>query len=196
MSALDETQHQGYPSEFYNSMFGMGNQYDNRVGLVKELSPAEEINKIMDEFRGIIKDESGKEINKIVPIMNELGISRFYHIVTSTANSITTFSNYRTDDKLIYRITNKFIKDGWMEFGLNLKEKDIAHLGVSRIIMNRAASLILSALFKALGAGDRGAATKAVQETIQRQFTDSSGRDDQLPKRKGFMSAFLPGGIK
>lgn len=179
------------PLDQYSSLF-YPNQYDNRVGLVRELSPRQALLVAIAEFRGEIKDpETNQTTKHIKRVMNEEGISLFYHAVTSAANEINTFSNYRSDEKIIYRLMNKWVFDIVYEFFYNRKKYEIMEESHCSIIVNKAVGLMLPAFFKALGAGDRSAATRAVQETINRAFRDGEG-DPVQTQRKGFLSSLNP----
>lgn len=184
----------GLPPDPYNPYL-YGTHYDNRVGLVKELSPVPALINAISELRGEIKDPTTKKIVKQVkPIMNEEGISVFFHSVTSAANDINTMSNYRADDKLIYRLMLKWVSDVVYEFYYNRKKYEIAEESLCSLVVNKAVGLMLPAFFKALGAGDRRAATAAVSESIQRLMKEQSGGIPEVPtsKRKGFLSRINP----
>lgn len=188
-------QYSGLPADPYNPLaFGYGSQYDNRVGLIKELSPRNALLTAIAELRGEIVDPETNKIIRINPLMNEEGISIFFHSVTAAANDINTFSNYRTDEKLIYRLMMKWVTDEIYEFYYNRKKYDIKEESHCAVIINKAVGLKLPAFFKALGAGDRRAATASVQEQIQRAFTEKSDTSMQAqaqPKKKGIFSRMM-----
>lgn len=185
---MESDNQQGY----YNPYFGYS-QYEERAGLVRELSPHAAMVKAIAEFRGHIEDPQnpGKPI-EIQRIMNEEGISVFYLAVTAAANDINTMSNYRADEKLIYRIMNKFITDIVYEFYYNRKRYEVKEESHCGLIVNKAVGLMLPSFFKALGAGDRNAATRSVYETINRAFNAQKNSDDPPQVKKGFFSRMLP----
>lgn len=196
MGEQDLQQYNSLPLDPYNPYaFGQGSGYDNRVGLIKELSSTSALIKAINELKGEITDpETGKEIKIIEPIMNGLGISIFFHSVTAAANDINTFSNYRTDEKLIYNLMKKWIADDIYEFYYNRKKYGIKEESHVSIIINKAVGLKLPAFFKALGAGDRRAATASVQEMIQRQYAEKSDFNSpmqQTNRKRGIFSRMM-----
>lgn len=189
ISMVSDNQQSG--SGYYPSYWGY--QQEERAGLVRELSPHAALVKAIKEFRGIVEDpDNPAEKVRIDRIMNEQGISIFYLCVTSAANDINTMSNYRTDDKLIYRLMNKFLMDIIYEFYYNRKTYEIQQESHSGLIVNKAVGLMLPSFFKALGAGDRNAATRSVYETINRAFNAQANSDAPPEPKKGFISRLLP----
>lgn len=188
---MDNTQPiSGMPMDPHYNLF---NQYQEptKAGLIRELSSRRALIAAMYELKGIIKDPSDDktDIQITDPIMNERGRFIFFHAVTAAANDINTFSNYRTDVKLIYSLIIKFTSDIIYEFYYNRKEyaiEDESHCG---LIINKALGLMLPAFFKALGAGDRSAATRSVSEMIQRAF-----KSPEMQQRQGggFFSKLNP----
>ena len=178
----------------YNPLFS-ANPYDNKIGLVKELSPRHALITSMVELRGEIRDpDTGEKNIKVKPMMNEDGISVFFQAVTAAANDINTFSNYRTDDKLIYALMNKWIMDITYEFYYHYHEYGIKQESHCSIVINKAVGLMLPSFFKALGAGDRSAATRSVSEMIQRATRDTTGgsSDSFVPQKKGVLARMNP----
>lgn len=173
-----------------------GSQYDNRVGLVKELSPRNALITATDEIRGEIKDpDSGRVLRRVEPLMNEKGIAIFFHAVTAGANDINTMSNYSRDYKLIYSLMMKWVTDMVYEFYINRKTYGIVEETHCSIIINKAVGLILPSFFKALGAGDRRAATASVSEMIQRAFKDNGSQFPSVESSKkggGVLSRLNP----
>ena len=182
------------------------NYIENRVGLAKELDPQKALVETIWILRGQIKNaDTGRVETTFKRMMNEDGVAIFITAVKAGANSINTYSNYRTDDKLIYRILSKWINDlvytfyyerkrfieqvhpnGVVEICLIEDESNVSHL------INLACGLLLPSFLKALGAGDRGAITRTIQETINRALRDAEemGRGDR--KRGGFLSMLNP----
>ena len=76
--------------------------------------------------------------------------------------------------------------NGVVEICLIEDESNVSHL------INLACGLLLPSFLKALGAGDRGAITRTIQETINRALRDAEemGRGDR--KRGGFLSMLNP----
>ena len=187
-------QHAGLPPDPYNPLL-YGQHVDNRVGLVKELSPRVALITAITELRGEIRDpETNRLIKQVNPLMNELGISVFFHAVTAAANDINTFSNYRTDDKLIYKLMMKWVSDIVYEFYYNRKKYAVIEESLCALIINKAVGLMLPSFFKALGAGDRRAATSSVTEMIQRSMREGGDSMSSSPqsRRRGILSRMNP----
>jgi len=173
------------------------NQIENsdRPGLVRELSPHNSIITIIDMLRGTVRNpRNPNDIRTINKLVNEDGITMFTLMVMTGANEINTLSNYRNDLKLIYKFMNKLIMDIVYEFHYNRKKYGILEESQASIVINLAVGLLLPSYFKALGAGDRSAATRAVQESIHRSMRDTSDHDNRPQQRKSFFSRMLPGG--
>jgi hypothetical protein len=193
MSYEDNTQQNNQQRSSYYQPYWGYNVNEERAGLVRELSPHEALIKSIAEFRGEIENpKNPREKIKIKRIMNEEGIAIFYMAVTAAANDINTMSNYRADEALIYRIMNKWIVDIIYEFYYNRKKYEITDESQVNFIVNKAVGLMLPSFFKALGAGDRNAATRSVYETINRAFNAQANSDEPPQAKKGFISRLLP----
>lgn len=179
------------PVDNYQPFLHQEDQSD-RAGLVRELSPTNAIIDAIDRLRGVVRNpRNPTDIRKINTIINEDGIAIFTLIVTAGANEINTFSNYRTEDKLISKIMEKWIKDIVYEFYYHRKKYEIPEESQASMIVNLAVGLILPSFFKALGAGDRNAATRSVSESIVRAMRSSD--DSQQPQaRRGLFSRMNP----
>jgi len=156
---------------------------------------------VVYQLRGKLKNPvTGKYDIEFQRIMNEKGIALFITQVKASANQITTYSNFRTDEKLIYRLLNKWILD--IVYIFYYERKKFVYEGeekcliddeaVVSIIINLATGLMMSSLFKALGAGDRGAVTKTISEMIQRAMKDVEPENNSQLKRKGFLTKMNP----
>lgn len=178
------------PPDPYNPLY-MGQNQENRVGLAQELNPQNPLIEAIYSLRGELKNpKTGRTEIKFGRLMNEEGIALFIHVVRAAANAINTFSNYRTDEKLIYRILQKWINDAIYEFYYERKKYGIAEESHCSIIINYAVGLMLPSFFKAIGAGDRSAVTRTIQEYIQTQM--GSGNNPYEPRRRGFLSPRNP----
>lgn len=180
----------GLPADPYNPLFA-GQLQENRVGLAQELNPQAPLIEAIYSLRGELRNPKTNEVEiKFTSLMNEEGVALFIHIVRAAANAINTFSNYRTDDKLIYRLLKKWINDAIYEFYINRKKYGIKEESHCSIIVNHAVGLMLPSFFKALGAGDRGAVSKSVQEHIQTSMGQQPNPYE--PKRRGLLSMMNP----
>lgn len=199
--------YEGLPLDYYSPMYMGGMGMDNRVGLAKELDPQNALIDAVFTLRGKLKNPTTNRYDiEFQRVMNELGIAVFITQVKGAANSINTYSNYRTDDKLIYKLMNKWIMDIVYIFYYerkkfvyqenektgNLEPTLIQDEAVVSLVINLAVGLMLPSFFKALGAGDRGAVTKTISEMIQRAFRDNEPDNLGQPRRKGLMSRLNP----
>ncbi len=157
------------------------------MSLVKELSPQQYILRLIQELRGLVYDpktEKYEKVSGVIPLMNEKGITLFFHLATSSVNEITTFSNYRDDMDLIYKLMRKYIKDAVTRFHFYYKDFGITDKSHVAIIIDKLQGVMLSAYFKALGAGDRKAATSNVSENISRIARDQQEEQTYGVQRK------------
>lgn len=192
---VENLEQQSYNSELpvgnYVPYFNQQDQTD-RPGLIRELSPNNSIINVIDILRGIVRNpRNPSDTRKINTLVNEEGIAIFTIMVTSGANEINTFSNYRNDTKFIYSLMQKWILDIVYEFHFNRKKYGIPEESQSSIVINLAIGLILPSFFKALGAGDRNSATRAVQESIVRSMRDD-GQQQNPVKRRSLLSRMIP----
>ena len=167
---------------------------EKAVSLVHELSPDSYILDMIHELNGEIKNREGEyvKIKGIQPLMNEEGITLFFHLATSALNQITTYSNYRDDTKLIYRLVKKVLKDATSRFFFYRKELGIENKAHISIILDKLQGVVLSAYFKALGAGDRKAATSNITENISTFSRMGMGQELRPQARQGgFISKML-----
>lgn len=192
---------QPIPEYDYSNYSGGNSSESDRVGLARELDPQNTLVEIIWQLRGKLKNpRTGKFDIEFERMMNEKGIAIFITQVKAAANQITTYSNYRADEKIIYRILNKWVLDLVYIFYYERKkfifegEKKclIDDEAVVSLIINLAAGLMMSSFFKALGAGDRGAVTKTISEMIQRAMRDVEPQSHEQVKRKGFISKMNP----
>lgn len=204
---MDESQSQqpytGLPLDYHNPLltsYGV----DNRVGLAKELDPNHSLIDTIHMLRGELKDpKTGQYKKQLQRVMNEQGIAIFVSQVKAGANNVNTQSNYRADDKLIYKLMNKWILDLVYIFYYERKkfveqedEKGIIEFclikdeAVVSLIINLAVGLMLPAFFKALGAGDRSAITRTVSEMINKAYKDE--QEQPIAKRRGLLSKVNP----
>jgi hypothetical protein len=191
-----ENEQENYSTELNDDYVPYQNQVENsdRPGLVRELSPMNSVIGVIDVLRGIVRNpRNPSDIRKINKLINEDGVAMFTLMVTTGANEINTLSNYRNDLKLIYKFMTKLVMDMVYEFHYNRKKYGIQEESQASIIINLAVGLLLPSFFKALGAGDRSAATRAVQESIVSSIR-SSEQEGRSLQRKGFFSRMLPHG--
>ena len=103
---------QPIPEYDYSNYSGGNSSESDRVGLARELDPQNTLVEIIWQLRGKLKNpRTGKFDIEFERMMNEKGIAIFITQVKAAANQITTYSNYRADEKLIYRILNKWVLD-------------------------------------------------------------------------------------
>ena len=159
------------------------------ASLIRELSPTEHLLGIMQELMGKVFDKSkGKyiEIEGVQPLMNMEGINMFYHFATSAINPIVTMSNYTRDYRKIHQLVKMQVWKASRHFHLHYKDYGINRKTKITIITDKLMILVLSCYYKALGAGDRKAATSHISESINTMVRPPTEESPQV-KRKGIV---------
>lgn len=140
------------------------------ISLVKELSPQDHLREMMQWLEGKVWDDKKKIYVKITdsvkPLMNEEGRNMFFHQATSIISPIVTMSNYTKDYRMIHALTLMLVKRATIHFHLHWRDYDIKRKTQIAMIGDKLMILGLSAFYKALGAGDRKAATSNIHESI------------------------------
>ncbi len=159
------------------------------ISLISELSPTQDLRNIMKELDGFIWDQkSGRyiQVEGVTPFLNARGRTIFYQFATATLSPINTFSNYRTDKEIIHRLILMQIKKATINFHINWEDYGIQSKTDINIITDKLMILGLSCFYKALGAGDRGAATRNISESINRSSLDRPQEANHMRKQGMF----------
>ncbi len=162
--------------------------------IIGELSPKESLHDIMQHLRGKMWDPILKryvEVEGANKLMNEEGIDMFFHHATTLLNQIVTMSNYTTDYDRIHKIVRMLLKEATVDFHLHWKEYGINRKTKISIITSKLMILGLSALYHALGAGDRKAGTSNISESIN-TLNRPEQSSIQEQKRRGIFQRMLP----
>lgn len=166
------------------------------ISLVKELSPQEHLREMMAWLNGKVWDDKKKiyvVVEGVKPFMNEEGRNMFFHIATSIISPIVTMSNYTKDYKMIHGLTLMHVKRAIIHFHLHYKDYGITRKTQITMIGDKLMTLGLSAFYKALGAGDRKAATSNIHETIS-TLMRPQGDNFQAIKSKSMLARMNPFG--
>jgi len=186
-------EHDPYNSENYETPFReKPYEKDYRISLVKELSPQEHIREQIAWLEGKLWDDTDKKfvaVEGMQPFMNQEGRDMYFQYATAVLSPIVTMSNYRTDDKRIHEIIGMVIKNASIHFHLHWRDYGITRKTKIKVLIDKLMILGLSAMYKALGAGDRKAATSNISENISN--INRSGFEQPQPQKKfGFGGLF------
>lgn len=165
-------------------------QQDRHMSLVSELDPQKHLKSLLEHFRGRLWDENEKryiDIEGVQPLMNQYGRNAFFHYATPFLNPVTTMSNFTKDINRIHMIVKMQVNDASKHFHLHWREYGIQKKTHIKIITNHLMILGISSLYKAIGAGDRKAATSNISETIS-NITKSESEKEGEQKKKGLFN--------
>jgi len=165
---------------------------EKSISLVKELSPQDHLIELMNWLQGKVYDKRARAYVKIEgaePFMNKDGIDMFWHYATSIISPIVTMSNYQSNIAQIHKLVMMNVKDAIIHFHLHYKDYGINKKTKIKVLTNKLTTLGLSAFYKAIGAGDRKAATSNISESIN-TLTRPNMPDQQ--QRRGFLSRMNP----
>lgn len=172
-----------------------GNQANQeyRVSLVKELSPQEHLREQIAWLEGKLWNDTEKKFSKVegmTPFMNQEGRDMYFQYATSILSPIVTMSNYRTDDKMIHNLINMVVRNASIHFHLHWKDYGISRKTKIKVLVDKLMILGLSAMYKALIAGDRKAATSNISESIS-NIQRMGFQDNQPQQQRRGMFGFL-----
>jgi len=190
---MENNIYEGIPDEYSTPpLGGVGN---DKIGfsLVKELSPQEHLKEEMAWLQGKVWNSKTKSFEKVPGVsefMNQDGRDMFFQYLTAVLNPIVTMSNYRADLKIIHNMVMMIVRDASIHFHLHWKDYNIKKKTQINVLTTKLMCVGLSALYKALGAGDRKAATSHISEslsTVSRPMTQ-----EQQRQGGGFLSKMNP----
>ena len=168
-------------------------QDDRGVSIMKELSPREHLQEIMHWLKGEMWDKRTNTFLKIegtTELMNAEGRDVFFHYATSILSPIVTMSNYTQDYKRIHNIMRLVLKDASIHFHLNYLDYGINRKEKITLVTTKLLILGLSAFYKAIGAGDRKAATSNITESINTLMRPVLPESPVESKKRGLFGRF------
>jgi len=179
------------PPEYETPWKEKGLKEEYRISLVKELSPQEHIKEQIAWLRGEVWDATEQKfipIKGMTPFMNSEGIEMYFQFTTAILSPMVTFSNYGSDKKLIHQLIMMVVKNASIHFRLHWKDYGISRKTKITVLVDKLMILGLSAMYKAIGAGERKAATSNISESIS-NIQRSGGFPEQQTK-KGLFGMF------
>ncbi len=180
---------QGYTTPPVQRVYGSGATYS----LVKELSPKEPLQDVMENLNGKLWDSrlnAYVEIDGATPLMNDEGRDVFFHFATSMISQINTMSNWTTDYTRIHKIVMMVVRDASIHFHLNWRDYEITRKTKITLITSKLMILGLSAMYHALGAGDRKASTSNISENIS-TLSRPDNMNQEQQKRRGILGRMM-----
>lgn len=190
----EENIYNDIPSEYATPPIGGISNEKAGFSLVKELSPQEHLKEEMAWLQGKVwnsKTKTFEKVDGVTEFMNQDGRDMFFQYLTAVLNPIVTMSNFRADTKIIHNMVMMIVRDASIHFHLHWKDYDISKKTQINVLTTKLMCVGLSALYKALGAGDRKAATSHISEnlsTINRPFSP----EQQNQRGGGFLSKMNP----
>jgi len=186
--------YKGISSDYMTPPMTPQRRDDRSISLVKELSPQDALHEMMEQMAGKIWDSTKDKyvaLEGAKPLLNEEGRDMFFHFATAMLSSLVTMSNYTKDYKVIHAIIRYHIKKAIFHFHLHYKDYGISRKTKINIITSKLFILGLSAFYKALGAGDRKAATSNISETISTFMRAGNPQQDKEAEKRGMMKRIL-----
>ncbi len=184
----------GIPSDYMTPPIDFKKDEERRVSLIKELSPQGDLQEMMQQMEGKIWDSTQRkyvEVKGAKPLMNAEGRDAFFHFATAIISALVTMSNYTKDYKTIHELVRYHIKKAIFHFHLHYKDYGINRKTKINIITSKLFILGLSAFYKALGAGDRKAATSNISESISTFARQGYQQQEQEQGKKSMLRRIL-----
>jgi len=190
---MEKNMYEGIPSEYSTPPLNYYRPEERSLSLVKELSPQDHLKEQMAWLEGKIWDDIKKRyipLEGMKPFMNQEGRDMFFQFATSILSPIVTMSNYTNNYKMIHGLVRMSVKKATIHFHLHWRDYGIKRKTQITLLTDKLTILGLSAFYKAIGGGDRKAATSNISENIS---TLSRNYQEQgEPQRKqGGMFGFL-----
>lgn len=186
-------QFEGLPAE-YNTPPIYDKSKSDRENLLKQLSPKQSLIEEVHSMKGEIWNEQTSQfegIEGIKPLMNDKGISVFWHIASTMLSPVVAFSNYRNDVKTIHNLVLMQVKKADTIFHLCWRDFEIPGKIEIALIIDKIMVLGMSVYYQALGAGHRKAGTSHISESLSTLIRPLEEQQQQQ-KRKGFFSRINP----
>ena len=178
------------------SAYPFGKEEQKSASIIKQLSPEEHLETIMMNLKGMLWDKKKQKYVQIEganELMNEEGRNKFFHYATSILSSIVTISNYTNDYKRVHAITRMVVKSAIFHFHIHYKDYKMERTSVN-IVTSKLLVLGLSAMYKAIGAGDRKAGTSNIHESISSIMRPPQDVNPQNARRGWSLSRIFGGG--
>ena len=190
----DESFYKDIPLEYATPPMYMPKEKERNLSLIKELSPQGVLYEMMQQMQGKIWDDRQEkyvDVEGAHPFMNQEGLDTFFHFATAMISSIVTMSNYGSNEQLINRLLRYHIKKAIIHFHLHWKDYGISRKTKITIISSKLFILGNAAFRKALGAGDRKAATSNISENISTFMRGGGERQDKEAQKQGMLRRIL-----
>ena len=192
--APESSFYEGISDNFNTPPINAQRSEEGRVSLIKELSPQDTLREMVEQMQGRIWDSEQKkyvEVKGAKPFMNDEGRDTFFHFATAIMSSLVTMSNYTKDYKIIHALVRYHLKKAIFHFHLHYKDYGINRKTKINIITSKLLILGLSAFYKALGAGDRKAATSNISESISTFSRQGYQQQEQEQGKKSMIRRIL-----
>jgi len=192
---MNEQAYQNIPEDYSTPPQANYLSQEKSASIIKQLSPQDHLKEQIAWLQGKLWDEKTqgfKEMEGIKPFMNQEGIEMFFQYATSLLSPVVTFSNYRTDTPLIHRMILSLTNDATVHFHLHWKDYEIRRKTQINVLKNKLLILGLSALYKAIGAGDRNASTRNISENINTMMRNFNSNAPQIPGEGSWLSRMNP----
>jgi len=191
---VDGSYYSGIPDNYMTPPMTPPKSENRNISIIKELSPQGVLQEMMQQMEGKIWDSVQEKYIKIegtTPFMNEEGRDTFFHFATAMISSIVTMSNYGREEKFINSLLRYHIKKAIIHFHLHYKDYGINRKTKINILSSKLLILGNAAFRKAIGAGDRKAATSNISESISTLMRSGSPQQEQEANKKGMMRRIL-----
>jgi len=161
------------------------------IGIIREMSPAKILRNIRMNLKGYFWNPEEKQFEKIAnfqPMMNDVGVNKYMDVLSSFLNDTLTFSNYNEMEvgRICLHICEEVIPVihvNYVEFGIKSKT-DLPLVDMKIFVMS------LSALKKAMGAGDRAVIGRTITENIMTR--SGMPMQNMREEKKGFFNRINP----
>lgn len=167
---------------------------DKNISLINEMNPNKVLQEMMEQMNGKIWDsfqDKYVSVEGAEPFMNQEGRDAFFHFATAIISSIVTMSNYGKEEKLINSLLRYHIKKANIHFHLHWKDYGINRKTKINIVVGKLLILGNAAFRKALGAGDRKAATSNISESISTFMKAGGAQQESNANQKSMIKRIL-----
>lgn len=170
-------------------------RYEERnASIIEKLDPNKNLHEMMQQMEGKIWDSTSNEYVKVdgaEPLMNAEGRDAFFHFATAILSSIVTMSNYGSDEQFINRMLRYHMKKADIHFHLHWKDYGINRKTKIGIVLSKLLILGNAAFRKAIGAGDRRAATSHISENISTYLRSGMAQQEKEAEKRGMLRRIL-----
>ncbi len=191
---VDKNLYSGIPDAYSTPSMVPPKDEEKNISLINEMNPNKNLHEMMQQMQGKIWDSVQKkyiDIEGAKPLMNREGMDTFFHFATSVISSLVTMSNYTKDYKTIHALLKYYLKKANFHFHLHYKDYGISRKTKISIIVSKLFILGMSAFYKAIGAGDRKAATSNISESISTLSRQGYQLEHQSQNKKSMLRRIL-----